>query len=384
VRIALVSDTYTPQINGVTTVVRSIRDALTAAGYGTAVVAPVYPGMNGRRSADELRIPSVAFPPYPDIRLSVPMSRRVSAFLDTFGADLVHVSTEGPLGLIGRRYALRRDLPLVTSFHTDFPRYCRDYGVPVLSGVVWRWLTWFHRPARVTHTPGVAVVDELKRRGIGQAALWGRGVDTAWFHPSHRDPVWRRQMGATGDRVLVLHVGRLAPEKNVELLIEAWEIARSDVGHRAVFAVAGDGPMTWQIETRAPWIHRLGFLDRTELAAVYASADLCVLPSSTETYGLVALEAMASGLPVIAADAGGLRETVRHGDNGLLAPPTDPRAFAAAIVELTMEADRRREMGAAARATAEARDARLEHAELIALYAALTHARAEVHACTAA
>jgi glycosyltransferase involved in cell wall biosynthesis len=151
-----------------------------------------------------------------------------------------------------------------------------------------------------------------------------------------------------------------------------------------VFAVAGDGPMSWQLETRAPWIRRLGFLHRAELAAVYASADLCVLPSSTETYGLVALEAMASGLPVIAADAGGLRETVRHDENGLLAPPTDPRAFAAAIVELTMEAERRRDMAAAARATAEARDVRLELRELIDLYAALTTERAEVHACTAA
>jgi glycosyltransferase involved in cell wall biosynthesis len=184
--------------------------------------------------------------------------------------------------------------------------------------------------------------------------------------------------------VLVLHVGRLAPEKNVELLVAAWTLAREALGARAAFVVAGDGPMASHVEREAPWARRLGFLDRPALASVYACADLCVLPSETETCGLVALEAMASGVPVIAADAGGLRESVRHGRDGLLVPPGDARGFAAAIVELAMEADRRRALGRAARAVAETRDARRELRELIELYRSLVHASAPEAACTAA
>src|SRR5207302_4960625 len=157
VRIALVSDTYSPQVNGVTTVVRRIVEALTAVGHAVTVVAPQYPDPpdkdGGGDRDDELRIPSLPFPPYPSIRLSLPFSRRVSSFLDRFGPDLVHVHTEGPLGLMGRAWARRHDVPLVTTFHTLFPQYARHYGVPVLEPLIWRWLMWFHGPARLTHTP---------------------------------------------------------------------------------------------------------------------------------------------------------------------------------------------------------------------------------------
>ncbi|HTH64191.1 MAG TPA: glycosyltransferase family 1 protein [Gemmatimonadales bacterium] len=374
-RIALTSDTYTPQVNGVTTVVHRIAQVLRAAGHAVAVVAPRYPrgsddGGGGGRD-DELRVFSLPFPPYPSIRLSFPLDRQVARFLDRFAPDLVHAATEGPIGVAARRYALRRNLPFVTSYHTDFPQYTRDYGFPFLAPLVWRWLVRFHGPARQIHTPGVAVRDELVRRGLRNAVVWGRGVDTAHFHPSKRESGWRRWLGGGDDTVIVLHVGRLAAEKNLRVLVEAWTRAHRFLGPRAVFAIAGDGPEKQYIATNIPFTRQLGFVDRESLASLYASADLCVLPSRTETCGLVALEAMASGIPVIAADAGGLRESVLSDVNGILVRPDDARGFSQAIIALVGDATRRHALGKGARQTAEGRDVKAEDLELLRLYGAL-------------
>ena len=367
-RIALVSDTYSPQVNGVTTVLRRIVAALGHARHDAVVVAPAYPSQQRVTRADELRVPSLAFPPYPAIRLSLPAPHRVARFLDAFSPELVHVHTEGPLGMIGRRYALARHLPLVTSYHTHFPRYCREYGVPALERTVWRWVARFHRPAAMVHTPGEAARSELAAHGITQAVVWGQGVDTRRFHHARRDDALRRRLGFTKGEILVLHVGRLASEKNLDVLISAFSLAHEALGSRARFVIAGEGPGEKKIAARLPWAVRLGFLPMDQLADLYASADLCVLPSHTETCGLVALEAMASGLPVIAADAGGFRESVVNGENGLLVSPGDAPAFASAICALAVEPARRARMGAEARTSAVARDSQIENDELIEQY----------------
>jgi glycosyltransferase involved in cell wall biosynthesis len=373
VRIALVTDTYLPQINGVTTVVRRIADTARDAGHAVAVVAPRYPHGSGGDGGggSELRLPSLPFPPYPGIRLSFPFHRHVAHFLDRFAPDLIHVATEGPLGVVGRRYALDRHLPLVTSFHTDFPQYARDYGLGVLTPLVWRWLVHFHRPARMIHTPGVAVRDELVRRGLRNTVVWGRGVDIGRFRPDRRHAGWRRWMAGADETIIVLHVGRLAPEKNLRVLVSAWNRAHRCLGPRATFVIAGEGPDARYVAAHAPFARQLGFLDRETLADLYASADLCVLPSRTETCGLVALEAMAAGLPVIAADAGGLAESVHHEENGLLVRADDERGFGHAIVALALDTGRRRALAAGARRTAESHDRREEDQELLRQYAAL-------------
>lgn len=374
-RIALVSDTYVPQVNGVTTVVHRIVRVLAGAGHRVGVVAPRYPDDDGEwcesGGAEVLRIPSLPFPAYPAIRLALPYGRRVTRFLDAIDPELVHVATEGPLGVIGRGYARRRRIPLVTSFHTDFPRYARSYGLGAAESLVWRWLTAFHAPARAIHTPGEAVRDILVSRGLSQATVWGRGVNTWDFRPGRRDLGWRRRLGAVGREPVVLHVGRLAAEKNLEVLVAAWIDARRALGNDAVFVIAGDGPRATRVRRALPWVHHLGFLERRRLAALYASADLCVLPSASETCGLVALEAMASGLPVIAADAGGFRESVEHGRSGLLVPPHEPGRFAEAIVHLVRDVEHRQVLSVGARHAAAARDESIEDQQLLAQYAAL-------------
>ena len=364
------SDTYTPQVNGVTTVVARIVQVLRAFGHDVVVVAPRYPGNGSAAEPGELRVPSAPFPPYPAIRLSLPQFRTVARFLDAFAPDVIHVATEGPLGLTGRRYALKRSIPLVTSYHTNFPQYARHYGAGLAEPLVWKWLRWFHRPAVLTHTPGEAVRDELASRGIGQPVVWGRGVDTTHFHPGRRSAGWRRWLAGGDDTAIVLHVGRLAPEKNIDVLAESWRAAHEGLGQRASFVLAGEGPETRRLLTHLPWVRQLGFLDRGQLADVYASADICVLPSRTETCGLVALEAMASGLAVVAADAGGFRESIDDGRSGVLVAPDDARGFAAEILSLVFSPHRRTELGAAARDTAVARDVSPENLDLLQHYAA--------------
>lgn len=378
------TDTYTPQVNGVSTIVQRIADVLGASGHNVTVIAPRYPDWAGSDAGYELRVASVPSPPYPAIRLSLPSFGTAARFLDAFGPQLIHVHTEGPLGLVGRRYALRRGLPLVTSFHTDFARYARHYGATAFAPLVWRWLAWFHGPARLTLTPGDAIRDELKLHGLDRARVWGRDVDSRQFHPGRRDVGWRRWLAGADDTTIVLHVGRLAPEKNLEVLIGAWKLARERLGQRATFVVAGEGPLAARIVAELPFVRQLGFLPRVSLASLYASSDLCVLPSHTETCGLVALEAMASGLPVIAADACGLRESVRHNATGLLIAPHDAAAFAAGIEALVLDCARRFTLAAAAREWALQRDCAREDDELISQYADLVrHGAAEVAACAA-
>ncbi len=383
-RIGLVSDTYTPQVNGVTTVVRRIVSLLRAQGHEALVVAPRYPGMATPSDPRELRIPSLAFPLYPDIRMSLPPFRQVAELFDAAPPDVVHVHTEGALGLAGRRWALRQGVPLVTTYHTNFPEYSRHYGVGFLEPVVWRWLRWFHRPASVTFTPGQAVRDDLARRGLSHAALWGRGVAPHFFHPGRRANSWRRWLAGGDDTLIVLHVGRLAHEKNLGVLIEAWRQAYRVLGQRATFVVAGEGPEARRIESRLPFVRLLGFLPREDLATLYASADVSVFPSHTETCGLVALEAMASGSTVIAADAGGFRESIQAGTTGLLVPAHEPHRYSAAISALADDAATRFALAAAGRDYALSRDVARENTELLDRYAALTHAAQRPRSTTCA
>lgn len=368
-RIALVTDTYLPEVNGVTTVLAVMRQGLKARGHDVLVAAPAYP-TPGPDDDGVYRRKSVPCPGYPQVRLSSPFGGDVRRWLDTFRPDLLHVITEGPLGRIGRAYALKHALPLVTSFHTDFPRYAARYlgrwAVPPAQA----YLRRFHGAARLTQTPSETTCEELRGLGLAHAVVWGRGVDGSLFQPSRRSDARRAELGAT-DRALVLHVGRLAVEKDVDTLVAAFRQASARLGARAVFCVAGDGPKAAEVRAALPGARHLGFLPRATLADLYADADLFVFPSPTETCGLVALEAMASGLPVVSADEGGVRENMRDGLNGRMVRAGNSDAFADAIVALVEDREQREALGQAARAFAVARDWTRELDELVPAYARL-------------
>jgi len=349
-RIALVTDTYLPEINGVTTVLRAMREGLRARGHEILVVAPRY-GSNGTEEPGVLRRGSVPFPWYPAVRLSLPIGGNFARSLDRFQPNLVHVITEGPIGSIGRRWAVRRRIPLVTSFHTDFPRYAGRYLGAWAINPVRRYCRWFHRPALVTQTPSEETARELRSFGLDSVMVWGRGVDPQCFTPERRSECRRRSRGNSA-RPVILHVGRLAREKDVAVMVETFKILHHKLGDQAGFQVSGDGPEAASVRQALPFAHHNGFLDRERLADLYADSDLFVFPSPTETCGLVALEAMASGLPVIAANQGGVLENLRPEVNGLLAPAGDAEGFAEATGALVQDPDRRAGMSAGARAWA--------------------------------
>jgi len=361
-RIGLVSDTFLPEVNGVTTVLAVMCEGLRARGHHVLVLAPRYPGTASNESG-VVRSGAVSCPGYPQVRLAWPWGRGLGRALSAFQPDLLHVVTEGPLGLFGRQWARRQGLPLVTSFHTDFPRYLARYVGPFAEGPTRGYLRWFHRAAQATQTPSEVVARELRALGLERVEVWGRGVDTRRFRPARRT---RGQSG--GEPALVLHVGRLAVEKDVATLVGAFRAAHTRLGDRVQFVVAGDGPRAAWVREGLPFARHFGFLDRDRLADLYADADLFVFPSPTETCGLVVLEAMASGVPVIAADRGGVQDNLRHGLNGLVVRAGDAGGFAAAIVALVEDAPRRHAMGEAARAFAVARDWSLELDRLEAFY----------------
>lgn len=377
-RICLATDTFLPEVNGVTTVLAQMRDGLRARGHEVQVLAPSYGSLLSDESGIR-RLGAIPAPGYPQVRLSFPWGRGLGRTLREFGPQVIHAVTEGPLGLFGRGYAVRSRVALVSSFHTDFPRYAAHYFGRFAVGPTQAYLRWFHNAAAMTQTPSELSRDELLQMGVSRAAVWGRGVDTAWFRPERRSAARRALMGLEGDRTLVLHVGRLAVEKSVETLVSAFAEARERLGDKAVFCVAGDGPRAGWVRSALPFARHLGFLDRQVLADLYADADIFVFPSATETCGLVALEALASGIPVIAANAGGVKENLRQGITGMLVNPGDGSAFAEAIEQLVVDGEQRRAMREGARAFAVGRDWARELDKLEGIYENLcTSSRAVV------
>ncbi|MCL7959854.1 MAG: glycosyltransferase family 1 protein, partial [marine benthic group bacterium] len=303
-----------------------------------------------------MQLPSFSVPIYPQLQLARPMGPLGSRQLRAFDPDVVHVATEFTVGWSGVRWALDQGVSLLTSFHTDFPAYLAGYGLGRLKGPAWRYLRLFHERSVHTFCPSRATLRQLRDNGFGhRLSVWSRGVDGDRFHPAHRNVAIRRQLSGEAEKLLV-YVGRLAPEKRVDVLLEAFRILRSDLGPHVALAVIGDGPARADLERTAPrGVTFTGFLQGDDLAAAYASGDIFTFPSDTETFGNVVLEAMASGLPVIAPSRGGVTDFVRHGENGMLVEPREPAEFACAARRLLQDAAARSRMARQARTAAEGR-----------------------------
>ncbi len=375
-RILYCTDTYPPQVNGVSVVTALCVTGLRARGWSCAVVAPRYPANAQTVFTDStavagdllVSVPSVPMPLYPDVRCAAPAYAAVSRAVRRFRPHIIHSETEFMIGRLGQIAGRRAGIPLVSSYHTDFARYTAAYGIPWLRDVVAAYISRFHRRSLRTYTPSVPSRADLLQTGVRDVEVWGRGVDATTYSPSRRTAAWRDRL-ALGDRFVFLHVGRLAVEKRVKQIVEAYALAQRDLPPDSTrLIIAGAGPCDATIrETAPPGTIMLGYLDRrTELPTLYASADAFVFASLTETLGLVVLEAMASGLPVIAVPAGGVADHLRDGVNGIATPPKDAAAMAAAMVALATDRARARRLGAGARATAEALtwDAELDRLDL--------------------
>lgn len=350
-RIGVVTETYPPEINGVAFTVARWVEGLRRRSHVVQLVRTRQGDQDAPASGDcpeTLRLPGFRIPGYPQLQGGWPARRAVLAQWRRARPDLVHIVTEGPLGYSALRAARRLGIPVSTSFHTNFQQYSRHYRIGWLAAPIMAYLRHFHNQGVQTLVPTGELAEHLQSLGFRRTQVLARGVDTTLFSPHRRDPALRERWGVAPRSLAVLYVGRLAAEKNLELAIAAFQsIRRARPDARLI--LVGDGPMTSRLRARHPAFVYCGMRQGEDLANHYASADLFLFPSLTETFGNVVLEAMASGLAVAAFDYAAARAHVEPGLSGLLAPFGDADAFVAAATALAGDADALEAMGQAAR-----------------------------------
>jgi glycosyltransferase involved in cell wall biosynthesis len=350
-RIAFVTETFPPEIGGAAMSAGRFVEALLARGHRVQLVRPRQ--KSERRAADatgltQVLVRGVPVPFHGGLQLGLPSGALLRRLWTRERPDLVHLVSEGPLGCSARRLARRLGIPVTSSFHTNFPSYGRHYGLGGLAPLAMRYLRSFHAAAEVTIVPTRQVHDQLAAAGFRHLAIVGRGVDTATFHPGRRSDALRRSWGAGPADLVALVVGRLAPEKNVPLAVRAYR-AMAEVLPGTRLVLVGDGPERGRLQAALPEAVFTGMLRGEALAAHYASADVFLFPSLTETFGNVTLEAMASGLAVVAYDDAAAAQHIRPFASGLLAPRGDAAELIAHARRLAQQPELVRRLGPAAR-----------------------------------
>ncbi len=346
--VALFSGNYSYTVDGPALALNRLVGFLEREGHKVLVFSPTSATPSFEPTGTVISAPSVRLPGRSEYRLSLGLPRSLRARLDAFRPDVFHLATPDPLGLQALRLAKRWGVPAVASFHTRFDTYPRYYGLPVLEKYLAGYMRWFYRQCSQVYVPSPSMEDVLREEGFGEdIRIWSRGVDSSVFKSGRRDTAWRRSLGIGDDEVVVTFVGRLVMEKGLEFLASALDrLTASGVRHRCL--VVGDGPGRHSFEKRLPQAHFTGFLTGNELARAYASSDIFVNPSDTETFGNVTLEAMASGLPVVCVDATGSCSLVRHSVTGLLVEQHDVEGLAASLSLLVGDRGLRRQLGSAA------------------------------------
>ena len=356
-RIAIFSEVYWPMVSGVSLVLRRLVSALEARGHRVRVYTAAYPLPGGGTDHPNVyRAPSRRLFLYPDVQWGFPDWAAIRDDFATFHPDVVHLATEFAMGGMGLRLARAHEVPMIASAHTDYERYAARYHLEWMMPAGWSYLRWFYGHATRVLCPSHHYERHLQSRGIRHTGIWSRGVDREMFSPMHRTTAIRESLGVGPGDPMVLYVGRLAAEKNLHLLLEGWSHVR--VRHpRARLVVVGTGPLEDGLRANTPaGVTVAGVRTGAELSAIYASADCFAFPSSTETFGNVLLEAMASGLPALAVRAGGPLDFARHGVNAWLVARDSVPAIAEGLDTLLADAALRERLAAGALRTAGERD----------------------------
>ena len=353
-RVAVVSETYPPEVNGVAVTLAKVVDGLRAANHAVQLIR-LRQGGTDVACEDEVHPPyqevlmrGFPIPRYPELRMGMPSKSALIRLWQLKRPDVVHIATEGPLGWSALRAAMYLKLPVSTDYRTNFQSYSKHYGVGFLHKPIMAYLKKFHNYAHCTMVPTEALRASLADAGFQKLKVVSRGVDTMGYDPAHRSEALRAQWGLAPDDLAVVCVGRLAHEKNLVMLLQAFEaiVARDP---RARLVLVGDGPMRQELQARCPNAIFAGQLRGKSLAEHYASADLFLMPSLTETFGNVTTEAMASGLPVVAFNYAAAAELMVSSVNGSLVPTDDADGFVAAALALAAKPLQRKRMGIEAR-----------------------------------
>jgi glycosyltransferase involved in cell wall biosynthesis len=329
-RIALFTETFLPKVDGIVTRLRHTIDHLQRMGDQVLVVAPEG-GLTEYKGARIYGISGFPLPLYPELTLALPRPS-IGDRLKRFNPDIIHVVNPAVLGLAGLYYSKVLDVPLIASYHTHLPEYLQHYGLGLLEGLLWELLKAGHNQAQLNLCTSTAMMQALTEHGIERVDLWQRGVDTETFQPDLASMKMRSHLSqGHPDSPLLLYVGRLSAEKEIEQIKPVLDAIPG-----ARLALVGDGPHRQTLEKHSAETptHFVGYLQGKDLGAAFASADAFVFPSRTETLGLVLLEAMAAGCPVVAARSGGIPDIVTDGVNGYLFDPTDDQGAIAATQRL--------------------------------------------------
>lgn len=361
-RLAVVTETYPPEVNGVALTLARFVDGLRERNHEIQLIRPRQAHAEQPASVDgfaEVLTGGMPIPRYPNLKLGLPAKRALIKQWTLRRPDIVHIVTEGPLGWSAQQAALKLRIPVCSDFRTNFHTYSLHYGIGWLKKPIVAYLRKFHNRSMMAMVPTEQMRSQLVAGGFRNLRVLARGVDTQLFNPARRSETLRREWGVTPDTPVVLHVGRLAAEKNLAALTNAFLAIRQQ-RPGAQLVLVGDGPERKALRSRLPGAIFSGTLRGEDLAAHYASGDLFLFPSLTETFGNVTLEAMASGLPLIAFDYAAAAQHVRHGTDGLLATYGQGNDFTAMACELAAmhahEPERFRAMGRNARLAAEGLD----------------------------
>lgn len=353
-KLALVTETYPPEVNGVAMTLSMLVDGLKRRGHQIQIVRPRQSRSDGPTVSDgveQFTVTGVPLPRYDGLHIGLPARGKLIRKWKKDRPGIVHIATEGPLGVTALWAAKRLGIPVSSSFHTNFHKYGQHYGYGFIAQKVLAYLRYVHNQTACTMAPSREVLDSLRESGFKNLMILSRGVNTELFTPGRRDAELRKQWGAGEDDLVVLYVGRIAQEKNIPLAVRAFEAVRKQ-HPTARFVLVGDGPAREKLQRKHPDFIFAGMQRGQALAAHYASADAFFFPSMSETFGNVVTEAMASGLATLAFDYAGPRQVIRSGHNGITVPFGDEDAFMDAASHLCSDMDSLRQLGRAARATA--------------------------------
>lgn len=338
-RVAVVTETWPPEINGVAVTLSKLIHHLGTRQHTIQLIRPrqdKYDQGVANEGWSELLLKGLPIPKYPQLKLGLPSKKALLQAWSTHRPDLVHIATEGPLGWSALQAAKILRLPVTSDFRTNFHSYCQHYGVGWLTKPIVAYLRKFHNRTEFTMVPTQSMKHQLEAHGFKNLKVVARGVDTQLFHPNKRSELMRESWGATNNTTVLLSVGRLAAEKNLNLTIETYQ-ALKDAGRDVKMVFAGDGPMRSITAAKCPDAFFMGMCSHEQLAILYASADVLLFPSLTETFGNVTLEAMASATPVLAFDCAAASDFVTNHHNGWLIDSTQPQAYINRALDITLD-----------------------------------------------
>lgn len=377
-KIAIFTDTFLPQINGVTNTLSRLGDYLTQQGIEYIFLTPNHPCKDNHNYNIE-KFFSTGFFLYPECRFTFPNMIRINHVLDQFKPDIIQLMTEFNVGLSGLLYAKKHNIPCITNYSTNYEDILTSYNMGLLHKPMWQYFKKFHSEAAITLTPSKETEKYIQSRGITHTKLFTRGIDFERFHPNHRNHDLRKSLSIQ-DKIVLLYVGRVSPEKGLSVLRDSMLRLNEKHHDRIALIVTGEGPMLPELKATMPSnVLFTGYKKGHDLAEIYASSDIFAFPSGFETFGNVVLEAMASGIPAVGVSKGGVMESILPHKTGLLSKPDDVDSFTDQLDTLIQNDILRHQLGTQARKFAETKSWDSIFKELIHTYEEITKKNTVLH-----